>query len=57
MFVIYLSQYLDYKFCKLYVASYPYPADFFVVKFHHFAIKKSPKQHGQGEILGNFTKE
>ncbi len=31
---------------------------FFVAKIHHFAIlKKSPKQHGQGNFLENFPKK
>jgi hypothetical protein len=26
-------------------------SDFFVAEIRHFAIKKSPKQHGQGNFL------
>jgi hypothetical protein len=31
---------------------------FFVAKIHHFAIlKKSPKQHGSGELFEKFPKK
>jgi hypothetical protein len=40
MFVIYKAQYLDYKFCKLYVASYPHPADFFCGEISPFCYKE-----------------
>jgi hypothetical protein len=40
------------------ICIYPYPAEFFVVKFLPFCYnkKKSPKQHGQGNFLGIFEK-